>query len=128
MALAASQRRVRDEGAHTGIGAALHQASGRVYDAVYAGGLASGSGAGSFEPAPLVGSAPDRIVISPAAELAEAVIVPDLRGMSLRKARRVAAEAGLVFSFEGSGRVRSQSPRAGAVAAPGNRVIASCAP
>ncbi len=61
-------------------------------------------------------------------EFPEITSVPDLRGASIRRARREATRLGLVLSFEGSGRVRSQSPRPGANVATGSKVIVSCSP
>ena len=58
----------------------------------------------------------------------EEVEVPDLRGMSIRLARRTAAAAGLELAFEGSGRVREQSPRSGVVVAAGHKVVVRCYP
>ncbi len=58
----------------------------------------------------------------------EAVSVPDLRGMSIRRARRTAAELGLNLSFEGSGNVREQSPKGGANARYGDKVVVRCYP
>ncbi|MBN2566373.1 MAG: PASTA domain-containing protein [Candidatus Eisenbacteria bacterium] len=57
---------------------------------------------------------------------AEKVAVPDFRGMSVRRARQVAAESNLVLSFEGSGRVREQSPRPGSTVSPGHKVVVRC--
>lgn len=128
LALASSQRRGLGAEAASGLAAVLDRSARGAHDAVYASGPVSRPSRGSLEPAPLVGSATGEILVSPATDLTEAVVVPDLRGMSIRKARRAAAEAGLVFAFEGSGRVKSQSPRPGAIAAPGNRVIVSCSP
>ncbi len=54
------------------------------------------------------------------------VAMPDLIGMSVRAARREAALLGLVVTFEGSGLVRSQSPRRGASVEPGDRVRLEC--
>jgi stage V sporulation protein D (sporulation-specific penicillin-binding protein) len=54
------------------------------------------------------------------------VEVPDLRGVSIRKARRMAAELGLVLSFEGGGVVREQSPRPGSSVKPGHKVVVRC--
>ncbi len=52
--------------------------------------------------------------------------LPDLRGMSLRQARRIAAAGGLALTIEGSGTVKDQSPRPGANVRPGDRVVARC--
>jgi cell division protein FtsI (penicillin-binding protein 3) len=59
-------------------------------------------------------------------ELPEFAEVPDLRGMSIRRARREASCLGLVLSFEGSGLVKTQSPRPGASVASGSKVIVRC--
>lgn len=61
-------------------------------------------------------------------EVPETVAVPDVRRMSIRNARREASSLGLVLCFEGSGRVRTQSPRPGANVASGSKVIVSCSP
>ena len=52
--------------------------------------------------------------------------VPDLRGMSIRLARRTAAASGLVLAFEGSGVVQHQSPVPGSEARKGDRVVVTC--
>ncbi len=52
--------------------------------------------------------------------------MPDLVGMSLRRARRTAAGLGLVLSFDGTGLVRSQSPRRGSAVRAGDRVRVEC--
>ncbi len=54
------------------------------------------------------------------------VIVPDLRGRSLREAAAEASTLGLVLSVEGSGLVRNQNPRAGTLVNRGTdlRVVA----
>jgi len=67
-------------------------------------------------------------IVSLPAEVSETVSVPDVRGMSIRNARREASNLGLVLSFDGSGRVRTQSPRPGASVASGSKVIVSCSP
>jgi hypothetical protein len=67
------------------------------------------------------------ILVEPFTE-ADSVTVPDLSGMSIRRARRVACAAGLVLSSEGSGRVRSQSPRPGGTVPSGHRVVVTCYP
>jgi beta-lactam-binding protein with PASTA domain len=58
----------------------------------------------------------------------EVVTVPDLRGMSLRFARRVASARGLVLLFDGSGTVREQSPQPGGFVRPGQKVVVTCYP
>lgn len=58
----------------------------------------------------------------------ESVIVPDLRGMSVRRARRVAAAAGLEMGCEGSGLVKTQTPRPGGTVELGYRVVVTCYP
>jgi cell division protein FtsI/penicillin-binding protein 2 len=55
-------------------------------------------------------------------------LVPNLVGMSVRRARRVASRAGLVLGCSGSGTVRSQSPRSGATVERGHRVVVTCYP
>ena len=70
---------------------------------------------------------PDAIVVE-AAACDGAREVPDLRGMSVRLARRTASASGLVLSFEGSGIVREQSPVPGSPAHDGDRVLVSCYP
>jgi cell division protein FtsI/penicillin-binding protein 2 len=70
---------------------------------------------------------PRAIVTAPPSEKTGAV-VPDLKGMSIRCARRVASAAGLVLACEGSGIVRRQTPRAGGTVEPGHRVIVTCSP
>lgn len=61
-------------------------------------------------------------------ELPETASVPDVRGMSIRNARREVSLSGLALSFEGSGRVKTQSPRPGASVATGSKVMVSCSP
>ncbi|MBD3349269.1 MAG: PASTA domain-containing protein, partial [Candidatus Eisenbacteria bacterium] len=58
----------------------------------------------------------------------DVVSVPDLSGCSIRLARCQAARLGLELVFEGTGRVDSQSPRAGARVEPGSKVMVSCRP
>ena len=58
----------------------------------------------------------------------EDVEVPDFRGMSIRAARRAAAEAGLARSVDGTGRVREQSPRPGGSVRAGHKVVVRCYP
>jgi len=67
----------------------------------------------------------EALVVAPA-EPAAALEVPDLRGMSIRLARRTAAQSGLVLAFEGSGVVHRQSPVPGSHARPGDRVVVTC--
>jgi hypothetical protein len=55
-------------------------------------------------------------------------IVPDLRGMSIRHARRLASAAGLEFGCDGTGVVRTQTPRPGAKVPSGHRVVVTCYP
>lgn len=61
-------------------------------------------------------------------EPAPRILVPDLRGMSIRAARREASACGLIVGVEGSGRVRTQCPRPGARAKSGERMILQCRP
>ncbi|MBD3368084.1 MAG: PASTA domain-containing protein [Candidatus Eisenbacteria bacterium] len=56
------------------------------------------------------------------------VELPDLRGMSIRAARREVTMRGLSLRFEGSGLVREQSPRPGSSVEPGDRVVVRCSP
>jgi cell division protein FtsI/penicillin-binding protein 2 len=56
------------------------------------------------------------------------VTVPDLRGLSIRQARRLASSAGLEFGCDGSGVVRTQTPRPGANVPSGHRVVVTCYP
>jgi cell division protein FtsI/penicillin-binding protein 2 len=65
------------------------------------------------------------LVIEPELDT-EKTVVPDLRGMSVRRARQVAAEAGLVLAFEGSGKVREQSPGPGVCVGTGHKVSVHC--
>jgi len=62
------------------------------------------------------------------ADVPETSSVPDLRGMSIRRARREASVLGFELVFEGSGVVDRQSPRPGAMVAAGTRVVVSCRP
>ncbi len=66
-------------------------------------------------------------VLLPATTDEETVEVPDLRGLSVRLARRTASAKGLLVSFDGTGTVGSQSLRAGSTARPGDRMTATCA-
>jgi cell division protein FtsI (penicillin-binding protein 3) len=70
---------------------------------------------------------PGTVVMAPAAA-EDVVTVPDLRGMSLRLARRVASTRGLVLLFDGSGTVREQSPQPGGFVRPGQKVVVTCYP
>jgi cell division protein FtsI/penicillin-binding protein 2 len=70
--------------------------------------------------------APCPLLVTPTECLDEQVPVPDLRGMSLRNARRAVAEIGLVLSFEGGGVVVDQSPRPGATVRAGHKVAVRC--
>ncbi|MCK4512802.1 transpeptidase family protein [bacterium] len=54
--------------------------------------------------------------------------MPELRGMSVRAARRLASSLGLAVAFEGNGLVQTQSPRPGSGIEPGDRVFLTCAP
>lgn len=56
------------------------------------------------------------------------VDVPDLRGLSLRQARRMLLENGLRSTVDGSGTVRRQEPPAGRNVARGSVVSIYCAP
>jgi hypothetical protein len=78
----------------------------------------------AFDP---VAPSEQEIVLVPACE-EESVVIPDLRGMSVRCARRVASAAGLELSCEGSGLVRKQTPRPGGTVEPGHRVVVTCYP
>jgi cell division protein FtsI/penicillin-binding protein 2 len=66
------------------------------------------------------------LVVDPGEPQASALAVPDLRGMSIRLARRTAAACGLVLAFEGSGVVRDQSPVPGSRVQSGDRVVVTC--
>jgi membrane peptidoglycan carboxypeptidase len=52
------------------------------------------------------------------------VVMPDLRGLSLREAMRLTAALQLRMNFEGDGTVTVQSPEPGAPIAPGDRGLA----
>ena len=54
--------------------------------------------------------------------------MPELRGMSVRAARRLASSLGLAVAFEGNGLVQAQSPRPGSKIELGDRVFLTCAP
>lgn len=69
----------------------------------------------------------DAVVLVPECE-EESAVVPDLKGMSVRRARRIASASGLVLFCEGGGIVRSQTPRPGATVGRGHRVIVTCYP
>ncbi|MBU8922272.1 MAG: PASTA domain-containing protein [Bacteroidales bacterium] len=56
------------------------------------------------------------------------VAVPDLKGLSMRKARRMLIECGLKSSIKGYGSVRRQTPGAGVLARTGDQVILHCSP
>ncbi len=56
------------------------------------------------------------------------VTVPDLRGLSIRKARRMLLERGLKSRIEGSGTIRSQNPGAGRSLKAGSVVKLNCGP
>jgi len=56
----------------------------------------------------------------------DALEMPDLVGMSLRRARRTAAGLGLELAFDGAGLVHSQSPRTGSAVRPGDRIRVEC--
>jgi hypothetical protein len=58
----------------------------------------------------------------------EDVVVPDVRGMSIRLARRTVSRLGLALAFEGSGVVRNQTPRCGSVVRSGTKVNVRCYP
>jgi cell division protein FtsI/penicillin-binding protein 2 len=69
--------------------------------------------------------------ISPAssdAGIRDPARMPELRGMSVRAARRLASSLGLAVVFEGNGLVQTQSPRPGSEIGPGDRVVLTCAP
>ncbi len=113
--------------AGAGPGGVIVPAAGRVAEA---GGSATVAFAGdhvealSGAPAP-VGA--NELLITPSSE-EPSVVVPDLRGMSIRRARRVASRAGLELGCEGSGTVRNQTPRWGGTVEPGHRVVVTCYP
>ena len=54
------------------------------------------------------------------------VTVPDLRGLSIRKARRMLLELGLKSRINGSGTIKSQTPRAGRSIKAGGTVKLDC--
>ncbi|MCD4690285.1 PASTA domain-containing protein, partial [bacterium] len=94
--------------------------SGVVMAAAFAGAGASVVPAGSVGVDASTGAA-----TSAAADDIE-VTMPDLTGMSLRRARRTVSMLGLALSFDGAGLVRSQSPRSGVTLCPGDRVRVEC--
>ena len=96
-------------------------------EVVYADYMPSFAGEPASPMAELRGIRPGTVVMAPAAT-EEVVTVPDLRGMSLRFARRVASARGLVLLFEGSGTVREQSPEPGGFVRPGQKVVVTCYP
>ena len=53
----------------------------------------------------------------------ETVVVPDVKGLSLRRAMAVLAEAGIVMGVQGSGWVIRQEPPSGREVAPGTRCM-----
>ena len=98
---------------------------------------ASGEGAGS-EKSPVEGVAPAtlpesvrregeirEVVYAAAAE--RALVMPDVRGRSVRDAARICAQLGLEFEARGEGRVVGQTPAAGAAVEVGQRVRAEFA-
>jgi cell division protein FtsI/penicillin-binding protein 2 len=56
------------------------------------------------------------------------VAVPDLRGLSIRRARRMLIECGLKSSIQGFGSVRKQTPGAGTIIRAGGNVVLHCRP
>jgi cell division protein FtsI/penicillin-binding protein 2 len=88
---------------------------------VQAGGLAIGGPSAAADPAR------GGLVLLPSPG-AGSVVVPDLRGMSVRRARRIASAAGLELGCEGSGLVRDQTPRPGGTVEVGHRVVVTCYP
>ncbi len=54
--------------------------------------------------------------------------MPELRGLSVRAARRLASSLGLAVVFDGSGLVQTQLPRPGSEIEPGDRVVLTCTP
>lgn len=65
------------------------------------------------------------LIVDPG-QLSTTLEVPDLRGMSIRLARRTACASGLVLAFEGSGVVREQSPVPGSHVRAGDKVVVTC--
>jgi stage V sporulation protein D (sporulation-specific penicillin-binding protein) len=61
----------------------------------------------------------DVIRLTVAVEATQSTTTPDLRGLSIRAARRLAAASGLKTRIVGTGNVRSQKPSPGAVASAG---------
>ncbi len=91
--------------------------------------VARTAGLGRDGPTPaLAGVAPDAGLVVACRPSCDDASVPDLRGMSIRRARRMAAELGLVLEVAGSGVVRNQAPRPGVPARPGERVVVNCSP
>lgn len=96
--------------------------------------FAAGPATATVEPAALCARGDTFGGVTPMAKVAavapgvgeEPMELPDLRGMSIRRARREVTRRGLVLSFEGSGHVRDQSPRAGSSVEPGDRVTVRC--
>jgi cell division protein FtsI/penicillin-binding protein 2 len=116
--LAEAERRV-------GAAAAAHEGHGNEVFAVAAGVFPDGSPALDR---PVPADYPEvGIVLVPECE-DDVVVVPDLVGMSVRRARRLASAAGLEMSCEGSGLVRSQTPRPGGAVGRGHRVVVTCYP
>jgi cell division protein FtsI (penicillin-binding protein 3) len=65
------------------------------------------------------------LVVNPG-QRPDALEAPDLRGMSIRLARKTASASGLVLAFEGSGVVQEQSPLPGSLVRAGDRVVVTC--
>jgi len=107
--------------------------AGSLVDEAVAQELEAYSGAG-YAPVALSagGSSGDRLIVPASfsgvvdAAASDCVEMPDLVGMSLRRARRTAAGLGLVLSFDGTGLVQSQSPRMGSAVSVGDRVRVEC--
>jgi cell division protein FtsI/penicillin-binding protein 2 len=79
-------------------------------------------------PMPPLGEVRPGAMMTTPAVAEDIVSVPDLRGMSLRLARRVASASGLSLLFDGSGTVRDQSPRPGGFVRQGQKVVVTCYP
>ena len=116
-----------------GRGRGATRSGGRGWDAVPASMVGRPSENGAAD-APAVGGydALNRIgngglVIAPSSEVTE-VEVPDLRGMSVRRARQTAASLGLTLTFRGNGRVSEQSPRPGRTVGAGETIDVRCNP
>lgn len=93
----------------------------------------AGAGGGAIVPAAHTGASASVVTADGAhggdvtrAGTEDGVEAPDLRGMSIRLARREAASVGLELHFEGSGSVRTQSPRPGADLRRGDKIVVSC--